>query len=478
MAFWDMFVDSINRVDDYRTMDFSRITSPIVELKAEDVLDAAPEVKRHDRRIERVNPYELENIFVNDEVAFNGVVMTGAVFRSGEYPVTASNNKQIKETEEFLEEVINIKALSHQLAMDACVHGGAYAEILRAKDDVDDIRGVAIIDPKVMDIRRDGEGKPLYDKFNRPLEYVQYVYPDDITDLTETERTKIVEQLDPFGNASQCRIIKRENIIYVPLYRIGTQFRGIGLLEPMYNTTQAKQTIRNAITQSVQRVGLPTISVAVGDETHHPTPKLIKKVNEKIKNINERTAFAHAFWIKPNILESKRAIDVHKHLERYEASQVTALGIPKPIALWSGEDTNRSTLERQSFFFELRVSSIAANLLDELNSRLLVPFARFKKWAKAPKIRWQPTSVESVVGRTDRLAKLVAAGLLRPDAKLRAHIRELENLPPEQPDAIDNSTSAQQQNQSQQPQQGAPPQGQNVQQQPSGGEGGGATNSP
>jgi hypothetical protein len=175
-------------------------------------------------------------------------------------------------------------------------------------------------------------------------------------------------------------------------------------------------------------MGFPLIGMKVGDKDHHPTPQQLQSLYEKTRDINERTSFVHAYFIEPYVLESKNATQMQAHLEHYENAQIAAMGIPKSIVTGAGEETNRSTLERQIYIWEKRSRLIQHRISHTLESDVLKQLASQVE-ASQPKFVFSEISTESLFGKVERWTELTKAGLLQPDAPLHKYIREMEQLP-------------------------------------------------
>jgi len=372
----------------------------------------------------RINPANLERLYHSDEIVFNGVNVTSSVFLSAPYTISADEKGSARITDWM--DHVDFKYLLQRIVQDMFIYGNAWVEMIRNEDGA--LVNLQILDPKYFDVSRNRNGVPLYDEKGAPKYYVQY-----LTNNEELPKdAKIINQSDLWGNSNKAIEIPTDNLCHFVLHTVGNDPLGIGVVEPMYNVTMAKLMIRQGITQSTQRIGWPLIGFAVGDEQHHPTPEQLKALYDKTENINERTTFVHAYFIKPYILESKQSTQMQEHLTRYEAAQVAALGIPASLVTGAGEDTNRSTLERQIYIWEKRIVFVQHRLASVINNQILAQLARqWKLKTSNPKMVFDDVSTESLFGRVERWSVLAKSGLINPEDNIRKHIRDMEHLPVE-----------------------------------------------
>jgi len=373
--------------------------------------------------LQRINPMYLEQLYHQDEIIFNGINVLSSVFLSAQYDVLASNDKEKAITQEFMRKV-DFPYLLHRIVQDMSVYGNAWLENIT--DDKDNLITLAILDPKAFDVKRNNDGVALYDEYGFPLSYVQYV-----SDGTKPPNgMKIINQSDLWGNFYKAIEIPINKLSQFKYHTVGNDPLGIGLVEPMYNVTKAKHLIRQGITQSTQRMGFPLIGFQVGDEAHHPTPDQIADLYSKVEDINERSTFVHAYWIKPYILESKQSTAMQDHIKQYEDAQIATLGIPKSLVTGGGEETNRSTLERQIYIWEKRSRLIQFKIADVIENEIFARLAKQHNFESIPKLVFEDISTESIFGRVERWNDLAKTGLIVPDTELEDYIRDIEHLPP------------------------------------------------
>ena len=385
--------------------------------------------------LERINPILLEGLYHQDEIIFSAINLLSSVFLSAEYTVKASNDEEKEITLQWLDE-IDFGFILQKTIQDMGIYGYCWYEKLYNSNGK--LVNVATLDSKTFDVRRNTKRKPIYNEDGEFQSYVQYID----SDMTPPNEQAVVQQNDLWGNFYKAIELEKKNMVYIPYYSVGKDPLGVGLIEPIYNVTKSKQTIRQGITQSTQRMGFPLIGFKVCDKDHHPTPDQLTDLYTKVRDINERTTFVHAHFIEPYILENKQAGVMHEHLNHYEDAQIAALGMPKSLVTGQGEETNRATLERQIYIWEKKMRFTQGRITHAWTHQILKEFAEQHGFESTPEIVFEDISTESIFGRVERWADLAKVGLISPDQPLEEYIRDMENLPKPVMEEVDDTSDS------------------------------------
>jgi hypothetical protein len=102
--------------------------------------------------------------------------------------------------------------------------------------------------------------------------------------------------------------------------------------------------------------------------------------------------------------------------------------MPKAFATGAGEETNRSTLNRQEAILKMTLKDIVNRTTGTIQKYIINPIAEYEK-IKPVKMVWGEISVEELDGKSKRLASYVTSGLIKPDANIESLIRKMEDLP-------------------------------------------------
>jgi len=373
----------------------------------------------------RVNPELLERIYRRDPVIFNGVNLYIKTILSTDFRFESDSESVVKYMKRW-SELVNLREVIMRSVSDMCIFGNAWFEIIINKGR-DTVARLDYLDPKLMDFRRNHMQKIIFDRKTKlPKSYVQYLPPDAPQQPNEITQNSI------FGDFNRAIELDREIIFHAPLFTIGNDLLGVGLIESLYDDSSNKRVIEKGAGQYIFRLGYPIIVGYVGNENQYPIPdaNVIREVSNKITNLTERSTIALPHYVKLELLESKRGEKYQAYLSHYISQQVTGLGIPLALATGSGEETNRSTLQSQMLMFERTLRFFQYRISTALEEQVFSKISLMQNWNEIPKIVWDEISLESLESKARRITDYVKAGVLTPDEEVEKFIRIAEGIPP------------------------------------------------
>lgn len=417
----------------------SVITKPYtVELsngkKAVVDLTTNPTGKKTTPTIKRVLKEELEAVYMSEPNMFNAINKTYQLIMSAGYRLIG-DSKSVEFFEKFFESIgqrggeLEWVELLTSIFKYQLIYGQSWVEKIPAKRDPDKIVDLQLIDPKKMDYGKDSENKIALDSFGNPVGYVETLPVEYTIDKTQTP-------IKPVTLDSNQIFFKPEQIAHFKLYTVGDAFYPIGIIEPTYRTVVRKLNMEQALANSVDRNGFPRLLVEIGDDNHEPTEEMIKKAVERIRDLNYMGVIGHPYWMKTKMIEASNPEKLQQHLEYYIDQISTGTGLPKALVTGVGEETNRSTLNRQESLAKLTLKDIIRRTVKVLEKDIVLPVAK-SNGVNPVKFLWGEISIEELDGKAVRLTKYAQAGLLVPDKGIEKLLRKFEDLPEaENPDAI------------------------------------------
>lgn len=388
-----------------------------------------------DDDVKRVSPRLLELIYARDALCANGVNVISKTFLST-YP-TILNDHDLLLTQ-FLQDN-NFHELLFQIPQHLCIYGNAWLMLPYkpvSKEDFPNVPygklmcGIDILDPKLMDFKRDAAGAIIFNEYMIPEGIVQYIPTNKYVD---ENMWQIVTQSDPHGEYSQAVVLDKYDIVHFSLYTIGDNPIGMGLLEPLYNIVNSKKMIERGYAQSVYRHSKPILHVKVGDTNIPPTPEEIDDVFAKVKQLNERSEIVTPYWHDIGIIEPKSSSPLESNLTYFQDEIISGMGIPRPFITGEGKGGSKHILEMQKALFEQNIKMLQYSVSRTLETEVFMRFARergFPDWATAPpKLLWEELSTESVDSKIENIVNLVNAGILTVDKNLEQCVRRQLRLP-------------------------------------------------
>ncbi len=386
----------------------------------------APVSQRVTPAISRVPKENLEWAYIRESTVFNGINKTVQVIMSSGYKFIG-DKKSVAFFEDFFRQVgsrggetewdeMYASIFKHQL-----VYGDAWVEKIPAIGDNEKIVDLELIDPKTMDLARDASKYYVLDQNMNPMGYVQSLPPY----LYVRQKYNVPPNVTLLAGQL---FIPTEKVAHFKLYELGDRFSGVGLIEPAWDAIHRKIELEKANANSAKRMGFPTRRIEVGDAMHEPTEEQIQRALEQITNTDNMGVFAHPYWVKVYIDESKSPEKLQRQLDYYIDQIVAAMGMPRSFITGGGEATNRSTLNRQEYLFKLSLREIIERTNRNLEKLVIEPVA-YSNGVNPVRILWNEIVLEELDARAVRITKYAQAGIITPDDKLEESIRSIEDLP-------------------------------------------------
>ena len=309
------------------------------------------------------------------------------------------------------------ETLRHQF-----ITGNAYQENIFNK------RGSKIVDfdivnPVSMDYLRMQSGFIYLDKHQNPVGYVQSVPSSQDVSLQQKFEFPTDARID-----TNQLFIPRERITHFKLYKVGDGFDGLGIIEPIYNSSLRKLNSEKGFAEAASRLGSPIITAKIGDSLHEPTPQQIQNTLTEVSKVNQKSAFAYPYTTELKLLEPRKPEKLKEYLDYFGESEVTGMGMPSAFATGKGQETNRATLARQEYLLKLSMKEIIKRTMKVIEEKQIKVIA--KQYGINPvRMKWGEIALEEVDARSVRLTAYADKGLLTPDSQLEDYIRGLEGLP-------------------------------------------------
>lgn len=281
-----------------------------------------------------------------------------------------------------------------------------------------------MINPLSMDYAKDSTGKPVLNSYLEPVGYVQTVPSDE--EIKVIQRFPAPEGVDVGANKLYLPL---ERVTHFKLFKVGDGLSGLGIVEPIYQSSLRKLNSEKGFSEAAAKLGSPIIKAKVGDALHEPTPQQLQNTLKEITNINQKSALAHSYTTDVSLLEPRKPEKLKEYLDYFENVEVTGMGMPKAFSSGSGEATNRATLARQEYLMKLSLKEIIRRTTRTIEQKQLKPIAKQYGLKEVPKLVWGEISLEELDSKSKRLVAYAGAGLLKPNTKLEEFIKNLEKLP-------------------------------------------------
>jgi hypothetical protein len=392
----------------------------------------APKSKKFKNDIVRKEQKELYQLYVTNPIVFNTVnkyvqimMAPGFEFKSKDPKIAEwftdfydSIGEKGSETDQY---DLMADTLRHQL-----IGGRAWQENIFNKKG-DKIVDLDIINPLSMDYAKDSAGKIVLDEMMNPVGYVQTIPTTENVDFEQK-----FEIPQGVSLTTGKLFLPRDRVTHFKLYKVGDGFDGLGIVEPIYNSSLRKLNSEKGFAESAARLGSPIISAQIGDSLHEPTPQQIEKTLDEVSNVNQKSAIAYPYTTKVSLLEPRKPEKLKEYLDYFEAVEITGMGMPAAFSSGQGQATNRSTLNRQEYIMKLTLKEMIRKTCRTIEQKQLKVIAEQQGFSETPKLVWGEISLEELDSKSKRLVAYAGAGLLRPSPGLEKLIRELEKLPIEE----------------------------------------------
>ena len=266
--------------------------------------------------------------------------------------------------------------------------GNAYVELITAKGGGDnlEILDFDIVDPKMMDYAKDGNGNIVFDEFGRSVGYLQTIPEGSSSvDLEPYQKAKVPDEVAIESNQI---FIPKEKIVHFKLHALGDNFYPLGFIEPAFNSINYKLKLESALANAIWRDGFPTLIGKYGDANHVPTKNQIQDLLNNMQNMTSKHTLAVPYYVDLHYLESKSVVQLREHLVYFTEQIVTSFGIPQALATAIGESTNRSTLTSAISVVETILLNFTNNTVSQIEYQLFMAIARSLGKKKIPTLEW------------------------------------------------------------------------------------------
>jgi hypothetical protein len=359
----------------------------------------------------RVPKDELEATYIADPITFNSINKTVQMLMSSDYYIHSTQKRVIKFYEDFFKNIgvvgenLTMLELFEWLFKDLGVFGEGYIEIIYDETDKMPL-DLTRVDPKKMDVARDGSGNAITDIYGKIIGYTMKV------EGKVKGGDPVPEQYKRQVSLNSMIFLLPKRIVQFKLYPYADGFSGIGLIEPGYKSTKRKLAITEAQTNSIYTRGTYPIIATVGDPNHEPTQKDIDNTLNLVKDMKHDRYFAFPYWTKIQALEVKQSDIVENTLKFLREEQSASLGMPLAFATGAGEATNRATLNNQQEILQLTLLDIQKRFLSTFNKFVMTVIAKANGLPEVGVIRADKIGVEEKNDKSKRLIGYVEKGIL------------------------------------------------------------------
>lgn len=340
---------------------FTLESKPISDL---DTIKADANTIKVTPTIARIGRNALETSYIKEPTTFNLVNVMTQLIMSPDHTLDGDKSEV-----DYMSEVIDSIGFNggtntweqvltlifkHQI-----MFGNAYIGLITKSGGGDDadIVDFDIIDPKLIDYAKDGNGNIVLDEVGRVIGYIQTI-PEgsSTTDLEPYQKAKIPETVAIEANQL---FIPREKIVHFKLHALGDNFYPLGFIEPAFNAINYKLKLEESLANAIWRDGFPTLIGKYGDANHVPTKNQIQDLLNNMQNLTNRHTLAVPYYVNIKYLESKSVVQLREHLVYFTEQIVTSFGIPQAIATATGEacyseDTRTLTENGFKYYWEIK----------------------------------------------------------------------------------------------------------------------------
>src|SRR4030042_2991470 len=340
----------------------------------------------------RVPKAELEAAFALCGLINSGIIRQTQIIMSGEPILECDDKKVLKYFEDFLENIgnrgndIHWDELLNRIFLAQFIYGEAWVEkTWNTKHNR--IIDLDIINAKTMDYAKKGESLAL-DEYGVPLGYVQEISAYSRERLTPPEGVTI---------SPGTQWIPKDRIAHFTLHNFGSGYRPIGLIEPAYADTKCFLNEKNAYNIKLLTTLLPKYLAKIGNDKHMPTPEIAKDIVDKMKKSAFDTEIAIPYFHDISILQPQHPDALLNFLQFFSDQIVISLRMPKPIVTGLGEETNRATLNVQTYIMLLSTKDTIKRTVRTVERQIFKPMADAEGFKTYPKITWNFSAVEDSI---------------------------------------------------------------------------------
>jgi hypothetical protein len=368
-----------------------------VELSAE-IGEGKPITEKATPTMSRTSKKELEAAFARCGLVARGLTKLTQIIMSGEPRLVSDDKKVLEHFQKFIDNIGNVgnnlhwDELLNRIFLDQFIYGESFIEKIQgAEGKPPRIVDLDVVDVKSLDYAKKGEHIAL-DEYGTPLGYAQELPLG--TSITNIKKIEPPEDVTLQGRE---KWIPKERIAHFMLYNFGSGLRPIGLIEPAYTDVRTFLNLKTAYGEKALTVLFPKVVGYVGDEKHVPTAEATKDLIKKMKQAQYKTEMSLPYYNKLQILEARHPEALLNFLGFFMNEIVISLGLPKPIITGLGEETNRATLNVQTYIMILTTRDIIRKTVKTIERQIFKPIAEREELDTYPTIEWNFQKVEESI---------------------------------------------------------------------------------
>jgi len=369
---------------------------------------------------------ELERIYREDSQTFSSINKTKQLILGTRRYIRSKSLTAKKQYEDFFDNIGNIgipmteQDLHDSILHDMFVYGYAYVErvfdVFQKK-----ILDLKMIDAKLIDYARDGQGNIILDESQRPIGFVM----------------EVGRLPDYMGDKYPAGVVINSNQIYLEAKRIalfkcfsfGNRFESLGFIETSYVDIKRKHLIEDSVTNSIYNNIHKHIIGYVGNDSIRTGETQRKSVLDALKNLSYNRYAVFSMPTKIETLDAQISDQTSVVLDYLRINQSAASGMPVGMSLGAGEAINRSVLNVQQKLLFLTANSIANSYALQFKREILDWIYKYNKFDEKAKLEFEEINVEDKNAKTERLIKDVEKKIICPE-EAREYVLISEHLIP------------------------------------------------
>ena len=168
----------------------------------------------------------------------------------------------------------------------------------------------------------------------------------------------------------------------------GDEPYGTGILEPLYYNSRRLISVEDALAEALVRHGSPLHDIAVGDETHHTTQKMIDNVVDETEGLSAKSVYVHGPWIKLKQSEAYSLVKTSGWTETFITNISACTGIPRFLLLGVGEGVNKAAMQGLLRLLPVTINTLRDALTEFLEEEIFRPLMETNNIKETVKIVW------------------------------------------------------------------------------------------
>lgn len=346
-----------------------------------------------------VSPDQLRLVYLMHPLANRGIeARVNAIFSRG-FNVTHKDQAVVDETEKWMKKV-NFYSTLRDWARNAYLFGQAHLEVVPSRDkkSIDEL----VVLPNDVDYIRDSQGRILFGADRKPKGFEQ---------KPETVNAKQTSG----GMTTEKSIVFSNPVARLTFTRLNGQYEGVSLLQPAFRLLVHDLNIQESVAIAISRHGYAQLDVSVGAPEAPPNQAAIDDVAGQLEELNSSNEFVHSYTTQVKVLESNSARSYDSYNQLFIKQIVSQLGVPEPILLGTGENSNRSTSDTQGRFYNLQAAADQMSISTPVESIIFSKLAEMHGWADPPSLEWNETFPEDETQKIGQVATMFEKTIISRD---------------------------------------------------------------